>query len=520
MRCRDPRVTRTLCAVASALVLVMAQACKRGTEAGTKSRECLSFDASSEIPELAKKVGTAASPDAGAGPRTEERAWVASSDSEAVSRLCDPALLGVFEQADRALDSSETRDAAKATGTAATGEAGLRLAALPTGARRLVPESVENAARFLARFEGWLQASRFGMGRSEKARSALAREIADIERHGQRMLRGGRSPRDVRNFLRSRLARLRLSQQDDFIPVDSAMASLPGSPRPIPVPGANWVTAQPPGRASPFEFDSPAQRELASTTPLVESPPSPRFERNPRYLAFLSDLESHRARGRAAWEDYLNDDIGKGYWIRHSEPDFVKLPRGLDPAFERGFEDMRRFMNAPDELFDAMQELEGDVMKLVRARQASGKPVTPEAALEEILSAMERKNGFGKPVNVDRVLTREEFLGVLASGAPIIDSKFEKHLHGSLTHRVQWNVIMRRMARRKSEYGALAAVDYYKELGNVTSAGRLDFTGTGYEVGHGQTLWVPLFDASGAHLNKPELFHDAFKTVLPGLGKW
>src|SRR5262249_26333493 len=93
--------------------------------------------------------------------------------------------------------------------------------------------------------------------------------------------------------------------------------------------------------------------------------------------------------------------------------------------------------------------------------------------------------------------------------------------HGSLTHRLQWHLVMLEMTENPGAFAAAgesppSASELFKTLGDPLLR-HLKWNGTGGESQ--QDLWYYLFDDRATSFTKPEFFR-FLHGFWPGIGEW
>ncbi len=197
---------------------------------------------------------------------------------------------------------------------------------------------------------------------------------------------------------------------------------------------------------------------------------------------------------------------------------FKRLPAGIPARLRPGLDEIRLLLRDREALFQRMDEFERDVYTRSRARGLS-----LETAREQILEEWEAKNGFGPVRDLDnKAYSGPEWRAMLSEGRQFRDGNFADAKrkgsdHGSLTHRIQWHVVMRDLAARPQAFGGVTqAVELYKALGEL-DAGKLDWSGTGITDNDG--LWYHLFDSWETNFSRPEYFRRKHQ-YWPKLGDW
>jgi hypothetical protein len=201
------------------------------------------------------------------------------------------------------------------------------------------------------------------------------------------------------------------------------------------------------------------------------------------------------------------------------------LPPGDIPN-RSSYEGIRSLMEDPKRIFARMQELETEVLN-----RANAKGKMSEEVLPEVLAEMEARNGFGKAISINDALTKDQWRQMLRNGKLFNDNEFAdsairdgtRNPHGGLTHRLQWNLVMREMELNPSafvnESGKVPkAVDLFKGLGDPKVYEKLQW-GEARQYYQGD-LWYLLFDQRvPSTFSSPETFR-SMHNFFPGLGLW
>jgi hypothetical protein len=208
--------------------------------------------------------------------------------------------------------------------------------------------------------------------------------------------------------------------------------------------------------------------------------------------------------------------------VDHYRPQTWTLPRprdGVPFPYREQYEGIISFFNDPARVFGRLQELEMDVLRESRANPGKDRG----ELLEGLLAKREKAHGFAPAVELpEEVLSDAEWHRMLNQGALFNDNFFKRPIsdlnrkeHGVLTHRLQWNVLMREMARHPESFGA-ASVD---QLPSAPALFRMLGDEDNIKASGGQSTWGPLFDSKLRNFASPEYFHTQHEH-LPGIGIW
>jgi hypothetical protein len=241
---------------------------------------------------------------------------------------------------------------------------------------------------------------------------------------------------------------------------------------------------------------------------------------------------------RAEQKDNKKAFLADARSSRH-RPAIEQLPEGLEKALVEqygktlgrrmyeGYDEVREFMADHKRVFSKIQELELAVGIRTAERQREQTPQHKLASLLELLEENEKAMGFRSVVEIKRRLSQENWMALLAGGAPFLDNALaEKKAklgvrHGILTHRIQLYLWSREIAARFPQKVKGKSMPYllYTELGNAKTIPYLNWEKTKYEDAEdeGQHLWGALFDAFGRTFSSPEYFLSK-KRYFPGLG--
>ena len=181
---------------------------------------------------------------------------------------------------------------------------------------------------------------------------------------------------------------------------------------------------------------------------------------------------------------------------------------------------INQLMGDPVRFFTRLQLLEREV-----AKQAKIDGSTPEAALEKVLTRVEKRprNGFGEAHDLEnRGYSASEWYTMLAEGRPFNDLAFtdastSRTGHANRTHRIQWFVVMKEMEyypeRFRNPDGTLPKpVELFKQLGDPQT-----HVIWKAESGMGNDLWYNTFDSFEKNWSCPE-FTYPFHKLLPLVG--
>jgi hypothetical protein len=247
---------------------------------------------------------------------------------------------------------------------------------------------------------------------------------------------------------------------------------------------------------------------------------------DPRVTKFRAD-QKERAKG------FLQDYAG-------SQPSglFKRLPTGLPARLVKGYEAIFQLLRSRQRFFELLQVLEASAYK--RALAELGREVDPKNDAQvlykhvlAVLAEKEQQHGFKPAIDLeDKAYTQEEWMAMLANGAPFNDTVFLDRYdsgHGLLSHRVQWYAVMLEKERNPAaftndddpSYKDIKVVDLFKELGNAAGMTKLDWKDTGYYIPADPVfhMWMPLFDAFESDFTSPEFVHAQNLVWVPYMGQ-
>lgn len=178
-----------------------------------------------------------------------------------------------------------------------------------------------------------------------------------------------------------------------------------------------------------------------------------------------------------------------------------------------------RVINDPELMWRYLQELEDEALALLRAE---GKELTPEnlrAAILDVLQSYEQRHGFELPKEVKSFLTTKEFLDIIASGKPLMDSALGNAAHGDIVHRLQWFALMKYLDETPGDPFKLANIEGINNLGDLYKLiGKVSREQDKKNLGN---LWENLFDVhyrdfgSGNINSAPQMFSEIYKDYFP-----
>ncbi|MGE0615616.1 MAG: hypothetical protein AB7P04_08235 [Bacteriovoracia bacterium] len=178
--------------------------------------------------------------------------------------------------------------------------------------------------------------------------------------------------------------------------------------------------------------------------------------------------------------------------------DFPEFPPELPREYADAYRGIHSLWNDPAALTSGMDE----IRKRVRARMATGQ--TEDQAIEAIRLEFEAKHGFGKPLDIQRILTTEEWDRLVKGGNPTRDVEGSHSFAGNAgfgqnAHRNQWLLIMLEMERNPARFGGQAplAGNLYKKLADASWFGKMNFPpdpDIQTDVFNTQNPWYRLFD--------------------------
>lgn len=196
---------------------------------------------------------------------------------------------------------------------------------------------------------------------------------------------------------------------------------------------------------------------------------------------------------------------------------FSKLPEGLPADYVPGLEAIRALMRDKGKVFELIQKLELETLKLSKE-----KGIERVEALKEILSKYEAEGGFKPVIELEnKSYSSKDWMDMLSEGALFLDVTFADKgrggsRHGQDTHRVQWAAVMMYMKENPVKF-IKTPVEYFKMMGNRDVHKNLNWDGTGRNGG--DTTWSPFFDSFEKNFSSPEWFRDQHP-LWPGLGQW
>ena len=213
-----------------------------------------------------------------------------------------------------------------------------------------------------------------------------------------------------------------------------------------------------------------------------------------RYENFKS---LNKAAKLEAWKKYRTAYIGNK--LRY--PDFWKKEFDLITPLEKTqLFAIKDFMTDPDRVFKRLLELDEIVAKRMELKGESS-----ETALENVLTALEKKHGFGEAKEVTKNLN--SISHILKEGRPIRDKAFIQYSgHGQQTHRIQWAVILlekHSIPDLKSAKG----VDLYKLFSRKMHKNN-NIAGN---------AWSDLFDSFEDNFTHPEWLTNTAQKFMPNL---
>ena len=191
------------------------------------------------------------------------------------------------------------------------------------------------------------------------------------------------------------------------------------------------------------------------------------------------------------------------------------IPFGIPRRLQKAVERIRSLASDPKACLRRMGELEAEV-----AARAATTGAPPEEALESVLDSWERAAGFKPALTVDRQLSSREWREALTQGALMTDRAFASSAHGAMTHRIQWNVVLRELKAEPSAFGDAAAPELLDLMARPPVGGLLSWVNTGVSPGRGATpLWDRLFDSFENNFTSPEFLRGRSEQ-WPGIGRW
>lgn len=262
-----------------------------------------------------------------------------------------------------------------------------------------------------------------------------------------------------------------------------------------------------------LEFDRilMGRASRASTYQLEEATDSLLFLRS-RLSDLKHDSPDHKLR------DFLfgqmkNFDAFKSL-SDHKDRKMFWPENGISSKFKKVYQAIDLFFRSRTRVFLRMQELEWQVFK-----KSVFEDKASLTALEDVLNAEEKANGFLPVVELEyRSYSGKEFHSMLHRGALFIDTIFvdkNRKGHGGLTHRLQWQALIREHRSRPMYDDDFLLVEVYKSIGDPALVQKLVWNPKHKAV---SGLWFQLFDNFG-DFGSPEYFHK-IEPYWPGLGHW